>query len=483
MSIPSLLSAITQGYSSSQIIQWLSSQSKKWAKQIKSSKSQGYADDQILEYLTHGKHTSKGQREQMLSGMTEQERATKILNQPTDLEPLAKGIGTAATLGASAYGISKIPSAIKSISGLLQRSPAAPGGPIGPQPMANAPTAPPQIAPVGGPAPISPGQNQNISAVPATQNQAQSPPQAPSQPPVNTPQVIQEMGIGPQIETLHRAGNGPDQISAALNTTLKPHQKKWLQDKIKAGEAKSLEEMIPEYLQQVPAQVQEQQNPINEITEEERKVVETPSGDIGEIKSQRNGKALVDVNGKLQQHKVDDLQSLYEKFKDVHVDVSKIPEAERSAPLYGIRTANDDKNLIVEFFPKNSDVADDEYEYFRKDGKPFEESTLHALQEGLTVPATSGTEWAGIWNEEDADSRGSANHHYIKMQAQDKNKVESGKESNDPSKSLWFIKKKSLFRHGFEREVRRQFGKHAKEFKREHQEKYGKKRKKPEEGR
>ena len=80
MSIPNLLSAINQGFNAKQVIDWLTSNSKKWSRHIKSAKSQGYSDDQILTYLTKGKYASHGERNEMLQGMSEQEKGARILN-------------------------------------------------------------------------------------------------------------------------------------------------------------------------------------------------------------------------------------------------------------------------------------------------------------------------------------------------------------------------------------------------------------------
>lgn len=476
MSIPNLMSAITQGFNAKQIINWLVSNNKKLSKHIKSAKSQGYDDDQILTYLTKGKYASHGQRNQMLSGMTEQEKGTRILNQPTDLSTVKKGIGAASALAGGAYGIARgLPALARSTVGQnimrrfgMQPPPAAPvnPSPLPNQPLGGVPTA--QAVPQQAAQPVAPS--------PVQPQQAQATPQPSPITPESSINLVEQMGIGERIKTLKKAGNTPEAITTAISVSLKPHQKKFLEDQVKAGKAKNLPEIINDYLNKPETEVAGEKDIETQVPKVEPQkalkgdTVITSDGEIAELKSIRDKDALIDKNGKIEKVKASDLESLTQKYKDVSFDVSTVPESERSAPLYGISANRDNTSLTIEFFPKDSYDADIEYEYFRKDGKPFEEDLLKRLREGLDIPVTSGVEWAGFWNSEKADSRGSANHHEIKVKAQDIDKVQSGKEPNDPTKPLFFKKKEKLFTHGYHKLAKKEFGKKASEFKKEYKE-------------
>lgn len=489
MTVSTFMSALSQGYNAQQIVTWLLNNKKHLSKAIKSAKSQGYTDDDILTYLTKGKYASHGARNEMLSGQTEQEKATRILNRGTDFKPLAKGLLTAGTIAAGAAGaigaaglarglplLSRAASKLSALSGALQtpgQTP-SPSGQPGPTPMSNAPTS-------------LQGTTQSLSpqASPQSQqasSQIQKPQTTPSLSPQQSISIIQQMEIGPKIESLKQAGNTPEAISAAVGISLTPVQRKWLDEQIKSGNAKPLTDMISDYLGQSTPQNQPQQSPTIPVSQQnptpqpqneapqplkQKDLVETEDGRIGEVEHTREKDSLINVDGKIEKVANDKIKALYDKFKDVHIDVSHVPESERSAPLYGIRTANENKNLLVEFFPRNSDVADDEYEYFRKDGTPIDESLLSMLHEGMSIPVTSGLEYSGFWDADKADSRGSTFSKELRSKAQDLEKVKAGKEINDPSKPYYFVKKRSVFRHGFEREARRKFGEKYSEFSKE----------------
>jgi hypothetical protein len=287
-----MLSALAQGYNASQIVGWLSNNNKKLARTIKSALSQGYTQDDILKYLTKGKYATHGQRNQMLSGQTEQEKGTRIFNQGTDWKGLAKNIGTGVALAGGAYGavrgLPAIAQGIQSASGLLNR------------PTDQPPTPQPDIPPI-----------QEAAQLPTD---IQQPPEQPAttQDPQKSIEILSNMGVISPVRGMIRSGTSPEDIESVLDQHfLKPGQKKWLDEQIKSGQAKPLAEMVRDVFSLQREQPKEsapvQEPPIEDIEEEEEEVFEkgnavvTPTGDLGDLQANRNGKAIVSENGKLKQ--------------------------------------------------------------------------------------------------------------------------------------------------------------------------------------
>ena len=213
-------------------------------------------------------------------------------------------------------------SSLSSVPSLVSQT-ASPQPAIGPQPMANAPVQPKPIPPVG------PSPSQGIPlVVPPLQEST----------PVDALRILKEMGLDQKIENLKRAGNPPEIIGEALQTTLSPGQRKWLDAKIQAGEAKPLPELVKDYLTIQPT-TNEVPKPNELVTNgqaapilpQQRQTLEPPgqklgdtqektqglqkgslvfdehSGISGDLKDIRDKEALVNDNGKLHKVKTSDL--------------------------------------------------------------------------------------------------------------------------------------------------------------------------------
>ncbi len=417
MIAPSILSAISQGFNASQIIKWLISNDKNLSQVIKNALSQGYDDDKILSYLTNGQYMSHGQKNEALSGTTQQERASKIFNAPTNFAPLKKaaaigaaGIGVGSALGRMAGGIGGLGRGAGNPlpSPPLPANPMpSPQPPIGPQPMGNAPVHTAPIPPVGPtatpnmpPAPSLPTQQPNIPLP------TQTPQTAAQISPEQSIQTLEEMGLGSRLKALTSAGNSSEGISTVLDRILTPGQRKWLDEKIKAGEAKPMQEMVSDFIAANPAKSEapplqslQEALPLEPVKEEPitpqkgNLVFDESSGVSGQLKDIKNKEALVEEDGKLHKVKSEDL---------LH---SELPEKDL-ASLYddlikGIEKSTEKQvSRSVEFAgydPEHNELVYRPYlggVYVYEDISPEDAELLTSF---LTKRKTSGESLIGAW--------------------------------------------------------------------------------------
>jgi hypothetical protein len=123
----------------------------------------------------------------------------------------------------------------------------------------------------------------------------------------------------------------------------------------------------------------------------------TPSGDIGTLKSERNGKALLDVNGKLEQFDRKDLEAPEPELFDVVEKLLDLPEIEKSSVLSSLIYRPNKKEMFVKFHNGDS--------YVYEDVSPEE---MHPIAEAIGIPVTSGQTVYGAWEKGKQDSRGAA---------------------------------------------------------------------------
>lgn len=314
-----LFNALAQGFNAKQIIDHIIKKFPSQAKKLKEALSQGFSHDQILTNLTEHEKTRK-------SEISKREKREKIA-------------GAAAMGGASLAGISlgspyfsqvasnvvsnALPSSLRQIPGAIQnalryhngqqdqQSPVAPQN-INPQQIQQPSSQQPPVANV-----------QNNLQVPQTQAPKIPEPQQISQ--VNATQIIDSLKSGEKIKDLQNLGWQPDQMQAYFQ--------KFHPDIVKKGEkdsGKEFKDLITQYLAENPSQEEKTAPPegleiaqqpvaqINEAPEEaptkaeevtepepiqKKSIVGTPQG-VGEVREIRNGKAIVEIDGKL--HKVDE---------------------------------------------------------------------------------------------------------------------------------------------------------------------------------
>jgi KTSC domain-containing protein len=420
MSVPNLMSALAQGFNAKQILDWLMNNHKKIGKHIRSAKSQGYNDDQILTYLTKGQHASHGERNEMLGGMTEQEKGARIFNQGTDWNKLAKGVGTAATLATGAYGLARgIPALARSGVGqnILSRfgMGARQQQPNIPPSTVTTPTSPQgNISPTNA-QPVAQSSNPNIQQSQPTQA-AQSPQvqNQPSSTPINknvSVDIIQQMELENKVKNLASAGNSPEAIAAAINISLKPHQKKFLEEKIKSAQAKPLKETIEDYLSLEGQNISNNKANEKKTSElgdllhenvekpsnfpEKGSFVATPDGNVGYIKDIKKTEALIDEDGKIHKLKIKDLKMPDETVVQTVTRLLEMPEIDKSSIINYWSYDPEDKELFLMFH--NGET----YKYL-----DVPEELEQELSEAAISPKTKGKNEFGAWSQEDPLSRG-----------------------------------------------------------------------------
>lgn len=407
----SFLAPLALGYTAEQIIDFLISSYPDLGRKIKQAKNLGHDAKAILSLfngvspknlkdLEKKAGVSKGYNINPLIGAQE---ATERSNANEQIKKLGKG-----ALGlAAGYGVTKIlPKALQAASGLIQGTEG-----IGPSPMSNAPVKP--NAPTASPS------QPTTEPIQGTPQVATTATQAPSISPQQSVSLIDQMGIGSQIQNLHAAGNTPEAIAAAVGVSMKPHQRKWLDEQIKSGSAKSLPDLVTDYLGQsvTPSQ------PVNEkispeiaqnvqkqtIVEEKPKLkpqkgelVATSSGDVGEIKSERNGKALVDVNGKLHQANASELELPNEELIQAVENLLKLPEIEKSSIISSLIYRPSKKEMFVKYHNGHSYVYED-----------VDQEDIRPIAEAMGIPVTTGKNIYGAWEKGKQDSRGAALIHGI----------------------------------------------------------------------
>jgi hypothetical protein len=372
MTLATVAQALAQGHTISKVIKSILLMNTPLSKAIKEAMKQGYNEDQIGEYLEKGKSQSYSQRNQMLQGMTEEEKARGILyRQPKSEKNIGNiiksaamaapaaiaGYAAAPALGATLaraapqiFGRGAIPGAVSAAQGMTPNQPMSPG-----------PTSPGvQVLGQGN----NPIQNQPLGQGPQTSQQSV---QSPQQPPVNqvTPNIAQlPQSVQPEVKGINvgeilskhdtngdvsgmlKANHPPESISGFLRK-FRPKIAKAIEKET----GQSLEKVIEQYAKNVPDESQEHQNLESSSKEldqgkpeaerpkiEKSSTVSTPQG-IGEVREIRNGKAIVDVNGKI--HKIDeqDLEPEPEEIKSLDLDsavqdyLSRIPESHKSSVI------------------------------------------------------------------------------------------------------------------------------------------------------
>lgn len=403
--------ALAAGYGEEEILKFMSRALPNIAPSIKKARNSGYSIPNILGFL------SKIMQEDEFDPYLSQSAAHKKVREKR--ERTVKELANTALTATAAYGAAKaIPGAIRGIKGIFGNTPN-----IGPSPMSNAPVNPPPIP--GAASTLPPAPMQPTIATPA-------PAPAPAGlTPQNSIKTIEEMQLGPRIQTLRAAGNNEEQIAAAINATLKGDQRKWFGEKLKKGEVKPLQEMVKDYVDQFGIQPQTekitpetqpkksirteypggyyeganwqgsgaaQRHP--EIKEgnklEKGSLVATPSGNFGNIESVRDKEALVkDDDGKLHKVSKEDLieSPLLEKdLAELHEDLIRGIEKETGEEVS--RNVNwagyDPTNNSLAYLPHSGAL------YIYNDISPEDASNLTNI---LTKRKSSGENFIGAWKE------------------------------------------------------------------------------------
>jgi hypothetical protein len=416
MTIASVASAIAQGYSISKIIKSVLNMNTPLAKSIKEALKQGYNEDQIGEYLSKGKNLSFSQKNQMLTGMTEEEKARGIAYRQTKSE---KNIGNILKTGAAAIPVAAAGYAAGPMLGsALGRAAPSIFGP-GAIPGA-ATTAIGGIPPAGPPPGTTPQNTINVQGTrlppnappgtPPISPVAQTQPQQVTQPKaisIDTNALLDKLKATSKIDDLLKAGNDAEGVEAYFRK-FAPQVVKKAEDE--AG--RDFFQIIREYEDSKGKGVttSESKAALQETAPiEKNATVSTPQG-IGEVLEIRNGQAIVDVDGKKHKVSEDELLSspIPEKdLADLYEDLLRGIEAETGEEVS--KSIN-----VVGFDPDNNSVIvtfnnGDQYSYDNLD----EEEQREALElEGLRK--TSGRTHIGAYQEGTKSPAGNRIQAFIK---------------------------------------------------------------------
>jgi hypothetical protein len=366
-----ILGALTQGYSAKHIVQYLQKNFPSLKSPIAKAISQGYAADKILDFLSNN-HLDEA-REQ---GATPNE--LQAIRRKGYNKNFARAAGAAASFvpfGAIARGLTSASSAALPQNPQIGNQPATPIPPIGPQggpgpgpqPMANAPVHPPSA------------QQANVA-------------QASQAMPTQQTQPFDPIGQDPEFKAFAQAqidkGNvlSPESMKIAFKAQKERESRK---SPLMKGIDQASQGIFPE----TPKKTNEFLN---------------ATGDLGTIKSERNGKALFDVEGKLHEVKKDDLIELPENIKNKDYEsIAKSyfdtfpKEGEGSlSDALSVMAYDPESRTLVASFP---DSPHSIYSYENVEPELYEE-----IISASTAPKTSGgTGLPGTWDVNVADSRGS----------------------------------------------------------------------------
>jgi len=308
-----LLNALSSGFTSKQIIDYLIRKFPNHKDKIKDALKAGFTVDQIVKFLGGGRKSVNEDS----PATTEHEQTRDIdIQRGQDVNQTAlKGAGMAALSGGAALGAPMLQNALKRAAPQLM----GPGAVTNVQP-GTLTTATGTMAPMPNPSTLIPSSQTQPSQPPISPNIAQQ--QIPIQPeikPIDVKQILSKhAGFESKINDLMKSGNGVEEISTYFKK-FNPSQT----SKLEKDAGKSIEEIVSEYMGSIPEQenipeTQEVSKQKIPLTREEAlgkfreniinkgSTVASPQG-IGSVREIRNGKAIIEVDGKKHQVNEDEL--------------------------------------------------------------------------------------------------------------------------------------------------------------------------------
>ena len=395
--IPQLSKALSSGFTQKQVIDFILKKFPEHSDKIKSAMAAGFTVDQILRFLGKGKEVLNPQQKNIRGG-TEFERTRT--NDLQKRESINQGALAAGTLAATSLAAPMAATALK------RALPTALGSLI---PNGTEASQPQKIPPTPSQPPIN---TQNI-----TQETQVVQPEVKS---INANEILNKHKSKEKVDQLLQAGNDPQRVAGYFQKFSESIKKAIEQE---AG--KSFEEVIAEYQAQsgnssektpilsenMPenAEIGRNQEEISPKIEKSS-MVASPKG-MGEVKEIRNGKALIEVDGKL--HKVDEdelIQSpLPEKdLADLYDDlISGIEEGTGQQVSRNVEWAGYDPiSNELAYKPHGSDKL-----YAYGDISPEDIEQLTNL---LTQRKSTGENFIGAWKAGTTSPIGAAMYQLIK---------------------------------------------------------------------
>jgi len=379
--IPQFTKALSSGFTPKSIVDFLISQYPSHKEKIKQALAYGYTAEQVMTFLGGGQKELN--RQKSLPNTEYSQIRQEDIQQNEDIN---KGALTAGALGATALAA---PIAGQVLSSAMQRAlPQSLSGMIG--------TALPGL---------NPGNNQNATTSQAPSlplNSNAQPSTLTSQPPVNAPSI-------PQVPNTTQ----PEGISS---TSTEPNKLTGLANMLAPGDEKSQEEA---------------EKVAQKLTK--NSTVIAPQG-VGEVKEIRNGKAIVEIDGKRHQIDEDELES------------SPIPEKDL-ADLYdelieGIEgETGEDVSRMVQWAGYNPET--NTLQFLPHTGKLYKygnisEEDAALLTDILSTRKTSGSNFIGAWKAGSKSPIGAALSKLIrKLQSERGGKGNEYEETHEPIYSAY----------------------------------------------
>jgi hypothetical protein len=412
--VNSFLHALEQGYSEDEVIKYISKAVPKLVPKINKAMSNGYGIQQILGFLS--KSSPQDTR-----GMSESQIHRR--NRDLDSELSKKGLVAAGTAIAAPIAANAARSALsRAIPSELKNIGQGVGNILG---VDN--DQKPQIS--------------QTNQIPTIQQQPLGNQQTTSQPPVNTPSVAQpaiapqpegisnpkeyleKRGVLKQVDEHLKRGTPPEGVMAVLTSE---------GGKTRGKTDPELLKNIEEYSKEVKPE-KEELIPPHERKIEPSSIVSTPNG-VGEVKALRNGKAIVEIDGKKHQVNEDELETSPLPEKDLGdlydeliegIEGNTGEDVSRMVQWAGYNPENN----TLQFLPHTGKL----YKY--KDISPEDAALLRDI---LSVRKTSGENFIGAWKKDSKSPIGAALSKLIrKLQAERGGKGNEYEETHEPIYSAY----------------------------------------------
>jgi hypothetical protein len=385
--IPQLTSALSNGFTTKQILDYIIKKFPQHSDKIKSALAAGFSVDQVIKFLSGGNKTLNEEN----GSHTEFEQMRKGDIQKR--ENINKAGLIAGGLGASALSAPMVAQALKR---------ALPQNVLGAIPQAF--------------------QSEPAISQETIENQTQQPPVNPSNIPqqkasiqpevksINVGQLLEKSGLKKHVDNLANRIKDPKQIAGVLYSRF-PNEMKQFQEE----SGKNMEDAIGDYLSGNPEQSgaipgKSGKNPIiseelgenslqsPEISDEiptkisKSSIVATPNG-VGEVREIRKGEALVNVNGKMHKVKEEELiesplpeKELADLYDDLISKIEKEGEQEISKNVYW--AGYDPKTNELAYLPHDGSL------YVYENISPEDAKELTNI---LVQRKTSGQNYIGVW--------------------------------------------------------------------------------------
>jgi hypothetical protein len=386
-----ILQAIDEGYSAEDVIKYIAKVMPTLVPKVQKAVSNGYSLKEIVGFL------AKSSSNQDISGLSTSQIHAR--NRQVDSKLAQKGLMAAGALAASPIAASAVRSAFSRalprqiVQGAIHQN----GGVDIPVGLSQSQQ------------PIFP-QGQEIQSI----NQTQKPPlqsSSASQPPVNAPNIQQQQqqiqpevktinvnellsksGLKKHVDELSKRTKDPKQIAALLYNRFPAEMKEF---QAKAG--KNMEDALQDYLGENPVSDNLKATEEKTTTEQQPKIekssiVASPNG-IGQIRSIRNGEALIDIGGKLHKAKEEELiqsplpeKDLADLYNDVISGIEKESGQQVSRNVYW--AGYDPNTNELAYLPHDGGL------YIYDDISPNDAKELTNL---LSQRKSTGQNYIGAW--------------------------------------------------------------------------------------